>query len=339
NIFVSKRPRKASDHSDDDENDPDTNNDFHKRDGDGNTDENDDGDADENDDGDYGVDTLEDLTPDMVTAIRERPKGGRPKAGDYDEPVREVLGTAIELFRATLLSENPFPSSSQELEWAKSAWREACDVLSVRISPTGEVLKLITNRGSHLRGELKTKSKPVVANVFGFETSADEEIQEDNRHLVASLKEDCAFIYRERGTSIDEHKGIYGNKAIQQVINELLYKNKHDEGITWSQFYSPFPIVGLALVITACSIDEWASGSKTKVAFTEDEYQSVFEGHLESLKSFEERSNRYNIVPQLLQKISNTGRYVTNKSHSYDPHSLHCYSVHAKADFVLNCTS
>ncbi|KAH7905273.1 hypothetical protein BJ138DRAFT_1017948, partial [Hygrophoropsis aurantiaca] len=146
---------------------------------------------------------------------------------------------------------------------------------------------------------------------FNFETSADDTVQEANRKLVADLKQDSAYIYRERGDCLDEHKGIYANKAIQQIINETLYKNKHDEGITWScEFYSPFPMVGLALVLTAieCCIDEWSHGTRNKVAFTEEEYKSTFEAHLQSLQDFEQLSKEYDLVPKLLQQIHNSGR-------------------------------
>ncbi|KAH7908430.1 hypothetical protein BJ138DRAFT_1068811, partial [Hygrophoropsis aurantiaca] len=235
---------------------------------------------------------------------------GRPKAADYEANVRAVLKVAIEIYRGLLLSENPYPDDVEESEWSQASWARACDALSFLIAPTPDLLKLIKSRGSHLRGELKTKSRPIVANLFNFETSADDLIQEGNRKLVAELKQDNAFIYRERGDSLDEHKGIYGSKAIQQVINEILYKNKHDEGITWaSEFYCPFPNVGLALVLTAieCCIDEWAHGTRNKVAFTEEEYKSVFEAHLQSLQDLEEHSKEYDLVPKLLRQIYNNG--------------------------------
>jgi len=39
--------------------------------------------------------------------------------------------------------------------------------------------------------------------------------------------------------------------TIQQVVNDVLFKNKGDDGICWAKYYNPFPIVGFALAIMA----------------------------------------------------------------------------------------
>ncbi|KAH7918096.1 hypothetical protein BV22DRAFT_1051968 [Leucogyrophana mollusca] len=157
-----------------------------------------------------------------------------------------------------LLTENPYPDDPQEADWSRTVWRQACKNLSFRITHTPELLKL-----------------PIIANVYGFETSADEDIQEANRKLVTALKADNAFIYREHGDSEDERKGIYANKGIQQM---------------------------------ECAIDKWAHSSRDKVTFTKEEYKSVFKVHLQSLKDFNEHSKEYQLVPKLLQWIHDSGR-------------------------------
>jgi hypothetical protein len=50
---------------------------------------------------------------------------------------------------------------------------------------------------------------------------------------------------------LDDHAGIYMTTAIQQVINAVLFKNKNDDGVRWATYYTPFPVVGFALAITA----------------------------------------------------------------------------------------
>lgn len=59
-----------------------------------------------------GDETTKDVTP----ALK-----GRPKAGDYDTGIRSILQTAISIYCAILLGDDPFPSRLQELEWAQSA--------------------------------------------------------------------------------------------------------------------------------------------------------------------------------------------------------------------------
>lgn len=124
-------------------------------------------------------------------------------------------------------------------------------------------------RTSHIRGQFKSKARPIVATIFGFETSTARVVQDQNRDLVEKLKQNSSFIYRvsvlsfvptqpnklccekTRGKTLEDHDGIYQNKGIQQLINEVLFKNKADDGITWMRYYKPFPVVAFALALTA----------------------------------------------------------------------------------------
>lgn len=54
----------------------------------------------------------------------------------------------------------------------------------------------ITNRGSHVRGELKTKLRPLVEVGYGFESGENKKIISRNRQLYEDLKEGNGFIYR-----------------------------------------------------------------------------------------------------------------------------------------------
>ncbi|KAI5990446.1 hypothetical protein EDD15DRAFT_2369863 [Pisolithus albus] len=250
---------------------------------------------------------------------------GRPKAADYDSDVRAVLETAIEIYCAILLTENPFPTSVQEVDWAKNAWSLAGHHHDIKLSHDGGILKLvrfrqyqgllnsttdqIVARSTHLRGQFKSKARPIVTTTFGFEMSADTGVQTRNRLLVSELKQDSAFIFRARGSSLDEHTGLYTNPAIQQVINEVLFKNKSDDGIKWAKYYNPFPRVAFALALTAieCAIDEWASGSREMISFKEDEYSGVFNSHLASLDEFSKAAGKLDLLKKLLEQVYSTG--------------------------------
>jgi hypothetical protein len=54
----------------------------------------------------------------------------------------------------------------------------------------------ITCRGSQLRGEIKTKVKPLVAGMYGFEVPTNEIIRARNRDLVEELKDGYSFLYK-----------------------------------------------------------------------------------------------------------------------------------------------
>ncbi|KAI6025349.1 hypothetical protein BKA83DRAFT_3998341, partial [Pisolithus microcarpus] len=144
---------------------------------------------------------------------------------------------------------------------------------------------------------------------FGFEMSADTGVQTRNHLLVSELKQDSAFIFRARGSSLDEHTGLYTNPVIQQVINEVLFKNKSDDGIKWAKYYNPFPRVAFALTLTAieCAIDEWASGSREMISFKEDEYSGIFNSHLASLDEFSKAAGKLDLLKKLLEQVYSTG--------------------------------
>ncbi|KAI5981381.1 hypothetical protein EDD15DRAFT_2137284, partial [Pisolithus albus] len=233
----------------------------------------------------------------------------RPRAADYELDVRAVLETAIEIYCAILLMENPFPTSSQEVDWAKKAWTLAAHHHNTKLAHDGGILKLITARSTHIRGQFKSRARPIVATTFGFETSADKGVQTRNRLLVSELKQDSAFIFRVRGSSVDEHSGLYTNPAIQQIINEVLFKNKSDDAVKWGKYYNPFPRVAFALVLTAieCAIDEWALGSRELISFKEDDYSGVFNSHLASLDEFSKAAGKLDLLKKLLEQVYSTG--------------------------------
>ncbi|KAJ7899473.1 hypothetical protein B0H14DRAFT_3423776 [Mycena olivaceomarginata] len=68
----------------------------------------------------------------------------------------------------------------------------------------------------------------------------------------------------------------------------------------------------LALVLTAIenSIDEFgATGIRSDVPFTANDYRSVYEDHLEALERFENETQPYKILDNILVRMHNVGRF------------------------------
>ncbi|KAI6096075.1 hypothetical protein EDD16DRAFT_1528264 [Pisolithus croceorrhizus] len=96
------------------------------------------------------------------------------KAADYDLDVHAILKTAIEIYCAILLMENPFPTSIQEVDWAKNAWSLAGNHHNIKLTHDGGILKLvrfhkyqdplnsttdqIVAQSTHLHGQFKSKA-------------------------------------------------------------------------------------------------------------------------------------------------------------------------------------
>jgi hypothetical protein len=64
---------------------------------------------------------------------------------------------------------------------------------------------------------------------------------------------DCVIVWKITHTELLERKGLYQSKLIQKVVNTMWFRNKQDEGITYSSYFNPFTIPALALVLTAVS--------------------------------------------------------------------------------------
>lgn len=108
----------------------------------------------------------------------------------------------------------------------------------------------------------------------------------------------------------------------------MWFANRRDEGVAFPKYFNPFPKQGLALVLTVVcvtslilyvanfleqvenSIDEWATGIRTDIPFTTNEYRSVYESHLEALQRFEDSTEPHKILDNILVRLHNIGRCV-----------------------------
>ncbi|KAI6110745.1 hypothetical protein EDD17DRAFT_1449759, partial [Pisolithus thermaeus] len=220
-----------------------------------------------------------------------------------------ILETATEIYCAMLLMENLFPTSVHEFSGAKKAWTQACHHHNNKLAYDGGILKLIMAWSTHICGQFKLKAHPIVMTTFSCETSANKGVQAKNCLLVSELKQNLVFIFHTWGSSLNEHTGLYTNPVIQQVINEVLFKNKLDDSIKWGTYYNPFPQVAFALVLTAieCAIDEWASGLCEMISIKEDNYSRVFNSHLISLDEFSKAAGKLDPLKKLLEQVYDTG--------------------------------
>jgi hypothetical protein len=67
----------------------------------------------------------------------------RPKARDLEPEHQAVVATAIEIYRALLLSEHAYPSADDERDWAKGAWTLACAHHNESIPITADIIYIV----------------------------------------------------------------------------------------------------------------------------------------------------------------------------------------------------
>ncbi|GLB43923.1 hypothetical protein LshimejAT787_1501070 [Lyophyllum shimeji] len=217
-------------------------------------------------------------------APRLNSTGGRPKAGDYDDVIQEYIYHAITLYRVALSTDLAFPSHQQETAGVRSAWKMVCDHFNEPLRLTPRIAKIITNRGSHLRSELKTKARPLVEAFFGFESGQNRKIIAKNRETVEWLKEHSRFVYKTSKTKV------------------------------FIEDFQPFPIQALALVLSVieCCLDEWMTGIKTSIEFSSKLYGDIYAGHLQHIKEFQDytmRNKACDLLESILTKLYNRGRF------------------------------
>ncbi|KAH7926124.1 hypothetical protein BV22DRAFT_1009785 [Leucogyrophana mollusca] len=232
----------------------------------------------------------------------------RTKASDFDEFTQDVLSVAIAIFRCLVCTTAPFPDTTAiETKLAEQAWKEACRRTGLNIRLTPAIHKMITKRTSHVRGELKTKARPLAATFFNFRSGGHKSTIARNRQHADDLKEKDLFAYLDT----ELRKGLYKTEIIQLVLNDMWFANRHDEGILYHEFFNPIPVETVALILTAieCCIDEWTTGIKEDIKFSAAAYSSVYRAHLGSLTKFGEHTKKYNLLGKLCQRLHDNARY------------------------------
>jgi len=173
------------------------------------------------------------------------------------------------------------------------------------LTPT--VAKLIASRGSQLRGELKTKIRPLIDTMYGFKSGQNRKTIAFNRKLAEDLKEGSAFAFKD----VENKKGLYKHPIFQSTVNAMWFANRRDEGPRHSELFNPLPIRALGVVLAAVenNIDERLTGVRTDVAFTANDYRAVYEGHVKSLEEFAAHTEKYQLMDKILKRLHNVGRF------------------------------
>lgn len=227
---------------------------------------------------------------------------GRLRMQDFKSLVRSVLKDAIGHYRTRLSTEDPYPADTTQEQWAKAAWVKACQNKGVDIPVEEEIIGMITARGSQLRGEIKTKTRPLVESAYELQAPADQKDMIKNRDWVASLLTRVGFVYRYP----KERLQIYEHPVLQSIINAVWFQNPKDEGVKYGEYFGRrIPLPTLALVMTAIEnvLDEWRTGEHQEIRFTEGTYKEKYEKNLEELENFQQKTRQAKILPTLRAEL------------------------------------
>ncbi|KAG6818720.1 hypothetical protein H0H93_002504 [Arthromyces matolae] len=250
------------------------------------------------------------VAPKTVKAIKIVTNSRRPKASDYDDVAKQVILTAGNVYRCLISTSNGFPDSGTEIEFVCEAWKHANEIakLNPPLDMTPDIGKIIKQRGSQLRGEVKSKTASMIETMYGFSSAQGRRNIAANRDLAELLKLEKGFLYKE--LTSDARKGIYRHPIIQTAVNKVWFTNTRDEGVVFTDMFNPMPIPAIALILTAieCNIDEWTTGLKTDKAFYADDYRATYLKHIESLETFGKATAKHDMLKTMQKRLHNFGR-------------------------------
>ncbi|KAJ7737952.1 hypothetical protein B0H16DRAFT_1761969 [Mycena metata] len=237
----------------------------------------------------------DDMRP--TQTVKTRTSGGRPRAKDLDEVSKEYIGFAIRRYRGYISTTGIYPEPTTNRELIDRAWGDACVEFGKQLLLTPTIYKLIACRGPQMRGEMKTKTRPLTETMYGFRSGNDKKTIAFNRKLAEDLKENALFTM----------KDVKAKKA----CNAIWFANHRDEGPTSPDLFNPFTREGLAGLLTVIenTIDEYLTGIRTDVPFTANDYRSVYQTHLRALKEFEEHTAKYKLLNTILVRMHNVARF------------------------------
>ncbi|KAG1775839.1 hypothetical protein EV702DRAFT_1233191 [Suillus placidus] len=244
-----------------------------------------------------------DSSPQVVGTKRQL----QDTASDFNDITKDLLATAISIYHCLIVTRVPFPQTLiVETKIAKEAWREASNLADLTVQLTPSLVKMMTRRTSHVRGELKTKMRALTSSHFGFRTSRSTAAIKQNCDLAESLKDESCFVFKVLLTWLI----VVGCLTGRAAVNDMWFANRNDEGVIQGRYFEPLPVEIIALILTAieCCIDEWITGVKEDIKFLSNAYSSVYVGHLRSLQHFDEWTSAYKLLGKIADNILDVAR-------------------------------
>ncbi|KAJ6573353.1 hypothetical protein B0H10DRAFT_2237109 [Mycena sp. CBHHK59/15] len=167
----------------------------------------------------------------------------KAKASDYKDVVRAVLLRAMADYTAHILAIDAFPDVGLQMKWAKECWKASCRVSGERYALSERMAKLITKRGSQIRGKTLEAFRSLFASHYGFVRSSGSAAIKSNKALSDKLLADAAFHYKD----IDQRKGYASNRILSDVRYLTTFKDKDALGAIFRSYFDPIALPNIAL--------------------------------------------------------------------------------------------
>ncbi|KAJ8522272.1 hypothetical protein ONZ45_g1162 [Pleurotus djamor] len=228
---------------------------------------------------------------------------GRTKGSDINGPGKQVLELSFTNFRAFVSTDTPFPTHDEINQVIVNIWCRSCKQIGVLIEFEEAVSLLVGQRGPQMRGELKTKARPIVELTYGLRAE-DDRIK--MREHVERLLSRYTFVFRDT----DTRTGMYMNDIIQTIVNKVWFSNRKADGVKHPSFSDDdgIPLITIALVLTVVEnvLDEWLTGEHVDMPFSAHNYRDKYHAHLQTLRNFQ--AHAPSVVLQLRKRLLTQAR-------------------------------
>ncbi|KAF8586877.1 hypothetical protein K439DRAFT_1631168 [Ramaria rubella] len=209
----------------------------------------------------------------------------RPIAGDFVDKVESTILLAARYYRVLLCTGHAFPLELDSDLYAKQAWQLACQEHENHTLATPDVYKVLRQRGSQVRGELKRVIQPLVTAHYHLETSADAADTANTMALISRIKANNTLVYKDH----EKRTGLFETPILLAAIKTQWFSHTQAEGVNFHMYFNPIPTPVMALIFTVIEncLDEWKSGQFKAIPFQEKCYREIFQEHLTSLDKWQ----------------------------------------------------
>ncbi|KAF8207985.1 hypothetical protein K438DRAFT_1961486 [Mycena galopus ATCC 62051] len=226
----------------------------------------------------------------------------KANASDYEPLVNALLLRAMAEYAMNILIIHAFPDVALQLFWAKACFENACRAANLDFGITDRMIKLITKRGSWIRGQLVTSARILFAPHYKFNrTSASTAVINANRDLSEKLAEGAMYHYKDPNAGT----GYAENSILADLRKESIFKKKTSLGVIFASHFNPYPVPALAIEFTVlqhCN-SEWSTGKFVSAEFTEKDSRKNYVTHVEDIERWVELNK--NVVENLRRKWYN----------------------------------
>ncbi|KAJ6533902.1 hypothetical protein DFH09DRAFT_1325553 [Mycena vulgaris] len=149
---------------------------------------------------------------------------------------------------------------------------------------TDRMAKLITKRGSHIRGKIVDGFRPLFAVHYGFLRSTSKTAITANRNKSELPTTKAAFHYKDIAT----RTGYGSNSIIATARHHSVFKDKNSLGAIWRSYFDPISVPYLAMDFSVLEFlaNEWSTGIHVVSNFTEKEMIKPYRTHVDDINEW-----------------------------------------------------